>query len=714
MRTVLTRLLFLILVSFSLCVTLLAVPFGELKIPKIQNPPNIDGFVNEDVWKVAAKITSFYQREPDTARPASEETTVSILFDTNHIYFAFQCLESDPSGITAKELARDADLSSDDRIQIILDTFLDQRNGYWFQVGPRGSIGDALVSDNGERFNKQWDGLWDGKAKIHSKGWDAEIVIPFKTLRFRPGQSSWGLKLIRYIKRKEESVYWPTGNLDTYRFQISDSGIITGLEGLEQGVGLDIRPYGLLGLDQWSDESDDFVADAGLDVFYQLTPGLSSALTINTDFAETEVDSRQINLTRFPLFFPEKRDFFLDGSNYFTFGPSQEKLIPFFSRRIGLDSDGNPIPILWGGKVTGQQGAWNLGALGISDSREENNRNFFVSRVSRNFLKQSMLGMIFTAGNAVSEQENQLAGVDLRLASSEFLGNKNISLTLFGLKSFTEGLSGQDTASGVSLNYPNDFMNFSTSYQQIGQNFVAGTGFVPRKGIRESSLGFSLGPRPRKWSIRQLNTGVTFRYLTDFDNRLLTRLWGITPVSVRFDSGDQVDLTVHSQFELLDEDFKIHPDHTIQKGGYSFDWYLISLQTAQRRNMWFRTSYRWGDFFDGVRKNTQFALGYKVAIPLYLEAQYDQNRVTLPSGTFTANISRLNFNILFSPNLTIYNFLQYDNFSDSLGWQSRLQWILQPGNEIIFAWNSSWADPFDHIRLEESTTRFKVNYNFRF
>jgi hypothetical protein len=686
---------------------------SEIEAIRASEPPRIDGILDDAVWQDSAQIDQFLQREPVLGAPASEETEVWIALDDRNLYFAFRC-HDDPASVTAKELARDADLGQDDRVQIILDTFLDGRNAYWFQIGPRGSIGDALVSANGERFNKQWDGLWDGRAKINDLGWEAEVVIQFKTLRFRPGQDRWGLKLIRHIKRREESVYWPEANLDAFRFQVSDSGILLGMEGMSQGIGLDIQPYGLLGINQFKDEEDDAVADAGVDLFYQLTPGMSSALTVNTDFAETEVDLRQVNLTRFPLFFPEKRDFFLDGANYFDFGPSQPSLIAFFSRRIGLDPDGSPIPILWGAKLTGQQSNWNLGLLGISDNPGEERRDFFVGRVSRNLGTQSSLGIIFTHGNALAETRNQVFGVDLRLASSTFRGNKNISLGLYGLKSFTQGISGRDNALGVQLLYPNDFLNIETGFQQIEENFSAGVGFIPRTGIRSYTANLHLGPRPERLGIRQLRFGGGVEYITNMENRLETRRISLLPIALRYDSGDEISFEVEGNHEFLEEDFQIHPDFLIQAGFYDFVRYRAVFQSAQRRDLWVGGSVAWGSFFDGQRKDLLASVGYKVSVPLFVGAEFSRSHVDLPEGGFAANISRFNLNLLFSPNMTLYNFIQYDNFSEDMGWQSRFYWILKPGNEIIIAWNSRWHDPLSRFHLTESTARFKVNYNFRF
>ncbi|MDX1286065.1 MAG: carbohydrate binding family 9 domain-containing protein, partial [Draconibacterium sp.] len=257
-----------------------------IKAVRIDNPPVIDGFVNEEVWNKAFVTSEFYQREPNEGEPISEKTEFLTCYDANNIYFAVKCW-SDPENVTAKELARDVSLRYDDRIQIILDTYHDKRNAYWFQIGPRGSIGDAIVSENGAAFNKQWDGLWTGKAKITDYGWEAELVIPFKTMGFDKESTQWGIKFIRHIVNKLESGYWPVANLNTHRFQVSDAGILDGIENITQGIGLDISPYLVTGLNTKEGEISDKKLSAGVDLFYQITPSLKSSLTINTDFAET-------------------------------------------------------------------------------------------------------------------------------------------------------------------------------------------------------------------------------------------------------------------------------------------------------------------------------------------------------------------------------------------------------------------------------------------
>ncbi|MEJ2050252.1 MAG: DUF5916 domain-containing protein, partial [Calditrichota bacterium] len=516
-------------------------------------------------------------------------------------------------------------------------------------------------------------------------------------------------------------VYWPTANLDTYKFQVSDAGMLQGLTGISQGIGLDVTPYGLVGVDQWNDRQNGYPSDIGGELYYQITPGMKGAMTLNTDFAQTEVDKRQINLTRFSLLFPEKRNFFLDGANYFNFGiegdrrnPYAGRLIPFFSRRMGLDNSGNPVPIIGGGKVTGQLGSWNMGFMHILDNRPDGRHNFTVGRVTRNFGEQSSVGVIGTMGNAITPAQNQVAGADLKLATSRFRGNKNLSFMLFGLKSKTAGLQGNDGVWGSEILYPNDLFFFRLGTHHIGDNFLAGMGFVPRAGIQETYLESALGPRPKRWGILQyhLRTGVD--YITDLDNRLLTREISLTPLEVEFNSGDQIILSTSQRYEHLTEDFQISSGHVIPRDTYTFWRNSLQLESAQHRNFWATGLFQWGDFFNGTRRDIDIAFGYKIVVPLFVGLEMARNDVTLPDGNFTAEIYSLNANILFSPDITLYNFIQYDNFSNNMGWQSRFRWIIRPGNEILLVWNSLWDDPVNTLRVTQSSTRFKVKYTYRF
>ncbi len=687
---------------------------------KISDPPNINGHMDEQVWQTAAMVNEFYQREPKEGAPVSERTEFFICFDSQNLYMGFKCWD-DPAKITAKEMARDVSLGNDDRVQVILDTYLDHRNGYWFQIGPRGSIGDAIVSENGGILNKMWDGLWEGKARITSWGWEAEISIPFKTLGFDKNSTKWGMKLIRNIVNKLETDYWPVANLNSAKFQVSDAGILDGLEGITQGIGLDISPYLITGLNTKKGEDPDKKLTGGVDLFYQITPSLKTSITINTDFAETEVDDRQINLTRFSLHYPEKRDFFLNGSNYFQFGlesdeggPVAQRVIPFFSRRMGLDVNGNPIPIQYGGKLTGQVDNWNIGMLHIKDDRDDGISSFSVARVSRNLGGQSSVGIIGTYGNALNDDRNLVTGFDLKLMSSTFHKNKNIGLILFGLKSDTKNLNTDDKSWGAQFLYPNDFLNASVGHIEIEKNFVAGMGFVPRSNIRESYAEITLGPRPGKWGILQVHTGAEMDYIKNFENILETREIHLKPLSIRFKSGEVIDYSLKNQYEFLDKDWNIFKGFVIPTGKYNYWMHMANLTTKGSRKLWGTANVTIGDFYNGKRDDLTLGANWKVAVPFFIGGKFTRNHVELPAGDFSAMIYQVNANILFSPDITLYSYFQYDNASNSLGWQSRFQWIVKPGNEIILAWTSGFLKPQSKFVLDESALRLKLKYNIRF
>ena len=701
------------------CVTLIAQP--EIKAFFTDTPPVIDGLIDEDVWKNSAVINELFQREPQSGEPVSEKTEFYFMYDRNNIYIGINCF-ADPKDITSKELSRDGDLGEDDRVQVILDTYLDGRSGYWFQIGPRGSIGDAIVNENGKEFNKAWDGLWEGRAKITETGWEGELIIPFKTMGFKKGNSTWGVKLIRYIKKKSEISTWPATSLNANRFQISDAGHLTGITNITQGIGLDIIPYLTGGLSKKLNKDADPVFDGGLDAFYNITPSLKAALTINTDFAQTEVDEKQINLTRFSLFFPEKRDFFLDGSNFFTFGingdadnPQNTLMIPFFSRKIGLDSLGNPVSIRYGGKFTGKIGNWNLGVLHIKDDNRWDNPGYTVGRISKNFGKQSSIGVIATNGNSFSAADNSLAGFDLRLASSQISGNKNIAYNLYGLKSFTPELNGNDISFGTELSFPNDFFNFRVGYLQIGDDYNPGLGFIPRKNIRDFYGGIGLGPRPKNSPVMQIKTGLRYSFISNLNHGgLETSQIDLNLAEIIFLSGDKITLSSQYHFDVLENDFSIFRNYIIYADDYNFWRHSIFLNSAKRRNLWFATRYGFGSFYSGRRNDWLMQTGYKVAVPLYIGFESDRRWVFLPEGDFITQIYRVNLNFMFSPNLTWYNYAQYENQTEMIGWQSRFQWIIKPGKEIFLTFNSPLIDPLERFRAEVYEARVKVKYTIRF
>src|SRR3989475_1709628 len=396
----------------------------------------IDGRLDEADWQRAEPIGPLRQREPIENSEPSEQTSVRVLDDDNALYIAVVCDDRSTDGIVSTQLTRDANLDVDDRITIVLDPFFDHRNGFFFQVNPAGARADGQVSNNSETLSRDWDGIWNAAARISDDGWVAEIEIPFKTLRFKPGQSVWGLNIERQIKRRQETDRWAAPRQNIWIGNLAEAGRLEGLDGLRQGLGLDVRPYVSGGE---GNSGGEFTG--GIDIFQNITPNLNAAITVNTDFAETEADIRQVNLTRFPLFFPEKRTFFLEGAGVFDVAGlgGGTDLIPFFTRRIGIkgneDIGGGQVPIGAGAKIVGRQSDYNIGVLDVETrdlpAASLRRQNLFAARVSRNLFEQSWVGAIVTNGNPDGAGNNTLLGADARLATSKFRGDKNLGLDLF-------------------------------------------------------------------------------------------------------------------------------------------------------------------------------------------------------------------------------------------------------------------------------------------
>ena len=694
--------------------------FAQVVIPKAPDPPSIDGIVDDAVWQTGALIDEFVQREPAQGAPMTEKTEVFILYDADNIYFGIKCYQT-PGTIAAKEMLRGARLPFDDRMHIVLDTYLDRRTAFFFEINPLGSVGDALMSDNGKKFNISWEGLFTGKSALTDYGWSAELAIPFKTLSFDPSSDSWGLFLNRFLEKKQEWGSWPVANINMPEVAISDAGIITGLQYITQGRGLDIAPFAIAGIDDARGVDADYKHNGGADLYYRLTPGLKASMSINTDFAEIEVDSRQINLSRFRITLPEKRNFFLDGADLFSFGmegrrtePPAGKLSPFFSRVLGLDEEGASIPIHLATKISGRVDNWNIGMLYVNEDRDSESGHSAVARVSHNIGQLSSIGMIATHGNSRSKANNSVVGFDMNLATSEFRGDKNASLLLYGIQSNTEGAKGENAAWGALALYPNDFVDARLGYQQIGENFDAGLGFVPRTGIREYWGNLTIGPRTDRYGIRKISSGGSFDYVTDFHNELQSKDFSFDPVEIRFNSGDTFKYSIASRSESLDEEFNIYSDLIIPTGDYEWWESEFAVETSGARDVFGGVTYTMGDFFTGSKKSTNVSLSWKVSIPILIGGEVNFDNVDLPDGSFRADIYEFNANILFSPDITLYNLFQFDSQSDTAGLQTRFRWILKPGNELLFVWNSGYLKSGDRWRMEEYSGRTKLKYNIRF
>ncbi len=501
--------------SLILAMIFIQMPLGIAQTPRarafqINEHIQIDGRLEEPAWNLAIPIVELTQILPKEGGLPTEKTEVRVLVDDESLYFGITCFDSNPYSIISTQLTRDADLAVDDNISVVLDPFLDHRNGFFFNVNPAGARSDGQISNGAEFTSLDWDGIWNAHARITNEGWVAEITIPFKTLRFKPGQLVWGLNIERVIKRKNEINRWAGASQNIWLSNLAEAGQLEGLPDVRQEMGLDIRPYGLA----MRKEGNHWEVDGGMDISKNLAPNINASITVNTDFAETEVDARRVNLTRFSLFYPEKRAFFLEGAGVFdvvTGNPMMPDLIPFFSRRIGLrDRDGisTEVPIIVGAKITGRQSRYNIGLLDVqTDNVSEaglSGQNLLAARVSRDFWKQSYVGGIFTRGNPGGTGDNLLAGMDARFATSSFRGDKNLSLSLFAFLTKDKFSDTTDYATGFSIDYPNDRWFANLNWKQIGDNFTPALGFVPRTGVRKTNALFMFRPRPERGGIRQL------------------------------------------------------------------------------------------------------------------------------------------------------------------------------------------------------------------
>jgi hypothetical protein len=694
-------------------------------VKRISSHISVDGILDEPEWAQASPIGEILQREPRPGEKATEKSEVKILFDNANLYIGVMCFDSEPERIVGTQMARDADLSADDRIEILIDSFHDRRNAFYFSTNPLGALVDGLLIENGT-LNRDWNAIWVVRTRRSDRGWSAEFAIPFKSVGFKKGASVWGFNFSRTIKRKIEEDRWASPRLDVKFFQVSEAGEITGLTDINQGRGLDVRPFVSSKAFHNIDTGNDFSAKPGVDIFYNITPSLKWTTTFNTDFAETEADNRQINLTRFPLFFPEKRSFFLDNAGVFAFSNTGPEITPFFSRTIGL-LDGNEIPLRAGTKLTGKAGPYSLGVLAVrtgetdfEDGASSAAKNLVVARVKRDLFKQSYIGGIFTEGNPEGPTSSRTYGTDLHLFTSRFLGrDQNFGVDAFGLKSSNEGVTSKDTSYGFSARYPNDLWGLGIDWWHIGKNFAPALGFVPRTNVNKLAISAEFDPRPKDFlNVRQMFHEFFFTRFTRLDKGR-TESWRlfIAPINYSLNSGEHVEFNYAPQFERLFEPFEISPGVVLPPGDYRFTRWRVEINTASKHRWKFDNEWYFGSYWSGHANQLATSFQYKIAPHVLMSIGMDQTFARLKEGTFVARIFSFRADYSVTPFLTFYNLAQFDNESKNLGWQSRVRWILRPGNEVFIVFNQGWLQDERgglHFRSTDTRLAGKMQYTYRF
>jgi len=721
-----------------------------VRMVRATTPPVIDGKLDEAVWQTADVITDFHQIRPGDGATPSERTEVYVLYDDDAFYIGARMHDSEPALIAAPTNRHGQGLGPDDRLVVILDPFNTGRSGYRFETNANGVRHDALYT-NVSSFQSDWTVIWDTEATIDETGWVAEMAIPFKSLPFDASTTDWGFNFGRGIRRRGEEMAWVSRNR-TYNPSIL--GVATGMQGMDQGLGLDVVPSLAVGnrklfLNGGSGDPTDSSTNPSLDVFYRFTPSLNGALTINTDFSATEVDARQVNLTRFNLFFPEKRDFFLSDADLFEFGrisgsgsnesneatsrPSRENARPFFSRRIGLSALGTPVDIEYGGKLSGRVGRWSLGSLAISQDAFglEGNpgyveaQDLFVGRVSANVLEESNVGFIMTDGNPQANIDNSVVGADFRFLNSRISGGRVLEADAWYQQSDTPGLVGDDAAYGVGVNMPNTAgFRGGFSVKEIERNFNPALGFINRADVRDTAFDVGYTRFYEGDTLQRMNVGLDAQRFDLLNGGgLQSEQVVFKLIELETHTRDAVRLRYITNEENVAEPFDVYTDIsdpagnvTIPAGHYTFDEASIRLATGNQRVLSGNLTYLEGDFYDGRRTNVSGQFSWKQSRHFILNLDYDWNDVELPQGDFVTRLVGLSTQVMFSTELAWITLAQYDNVSEVLGFNTRLHWIPKAGQEGFIVLNHNLQD-FDKNSTFQSAAAdvsVKFKYTFRF
>ncbi len=701
----------------------------QVRAVRVATPPVIDGRMDDAVWQQAEPITDFHQIRPGNQTEPSERTEVYVVYDDDAMYIAARMYDSEPDLIAAPVIRHGQGMGSDDRLVVILDPFNTQRTGYRFETNLNAARHEALYTSVNS-FQIEWSTIWDTATSVDGNSWIAELEIPFKSLPFDPSIDTWGFNFGRGIRRRGEEMAWVSYNR-TYNPSIS--GLVTGLEGMDQGVGLDLVPsFSTSRHKNFSLNTTNTQTDPSLDAFYRLTPSLNAALTINTDFSATEVDNRQVNLTRFNLFFPEKRDFFLNDSDLFQFGSigggfgnsaesraARENARPYCSRKLGLSQSGAPVDIEYGGRISGRVGRWNIGTLAIKQDEfgAVDASNLFIGRVSANVMAESSLGMIFTDGDPASNRDNSVYGLDFRYQNTRLAGGQTIEGDVWYQRSDTPGLNGDDAAYGLALRSPNNTgLRGGIGFKEVQANFNPAMGYINRANIQDYTADVGYTHFFRDSFLQTAYTGIDAQKVNVIGGGLQSQVLAFRLLELDTNSRDRVSFQYQTNKEVVRNAFAVYnaPDRRvlIQPGNYSFNESTVAFNTAGQREFSGRFSMTQGDFYNGERNNLNGSLSWTQSRNFVMSVNYDWNDITLPQGDFITRLTSLSTQVAFSSTLYWVSLVQYDNLSEEVGVNTRLQWVPRAGQEGFIVLNYNLQDKDKDNSFESATSDLSVKFKY--
>jgi hypothetical protein len=709
-----------------------------IRAVRLAAPLRTDGRLDEEVYATIEPISDFIQMEPDGGKPASEKTDVWLFFDERNLYVTMRAWESQPERMVANEMRRDSNnIRMGDCIGFSLDTFYDRRNAVQFEVNPLGARTDGQ-STNERQYSADWNPVWDLTVGRFDGGWTVEAALPFKSLRYQPGSTQvWGFNARRNNKWKNEISYLaripPAFGIGRGSFAASLFATVVGIDAPAGSKNLEVKPYvvGDLTTDLTASPSvsNRLGRDGGFDVKYGITQSVTADFTVNTDFAQVEADEQQVNLTRFSLFFPEKREFFLENQGTFAFGGAgggqggtapPETPILFYSRRIGLtqvQGQGREVPILAGGRLTGRSGRFTLGLLEIGTRDAPAARavatNFAVVRVKRDILRRSSVGAILTARSAAQSRagSNEAYGVD-----GTFAFFQNLAFNTYWARTRSEGLAGENTSFRAQMDYAGDRYGVQLEQLNVGDNFNPEIGFVRRDNMRRSFGQLRFSPRPKSIaSVRKFSGIATMTYIEDGTGRLETRI-ADGEFAIELQNSDRFSVGATDSYEFLKQPFGITPTVNIPVGGYDFASARMTYTFGQQRPFSGFVSAERGTFYDGDLTALTFNRTRVNLTPRFsLEPNLSINWIDLPGGSFTTRLVGSRVTYTMTPLMFASALIQYNSSNNRVSTNLRLRWEYQPGSELFVVYNEerdTLAPRFSN--LQNRAFIVKINRLFRF